>query len=86
MVDGLNFQGHDLKGVAMTRPKDCYGACLAHAPNCRAFTFIKDSSRTAMRCWLKREGYQTAGWMTGGTISGVLSPRDRLMKKGRRSR
>eukprot|EP00966_Prymnesium_polylepis_P323759 7379904-Prymnesium_polylepis.3 len=77
LVDGLNFQGHDLKGLGRVPSAEaCYEACRAHAPECQAFTFIK--MRTAKkRCWLKRAGYAAGGFVANGTISGVLSAQDR---------
>ena len=82
LVDGLNFQGHDLEGTwRAASAVACYDACKARAADCRAFTFIKGDTRSK-RCWLKLDGYQAMGVLDPGTVSGVLSAEDRALGEG----
>ena len=86
VVRGLNFQGADLfdpkrpcqgtlcrKWRRVKSAMACYQSCWqARHQGCRAFTFITTAPGWAARCWLKREGYQSSAFRSGGTISGVL--------------
>jgi hypothetical protein len=81
LVEGLNFQGADIKVLSMGHaslaqersPIACYEACVAHL-KCLAMTFINNlSSSRQRRCWMKGGGFYLGASHSQGTTSGVVT-------------
>ena len=73
---GVNFQGHDLRGVRVHTVEQCRLACDS-LEACKAFTFITAElgkhGKAPIRCWLKHAGFEQDAAPASGTVSGVKS-------------
>ena len=70
---GLDFFGHDLRGLYAQKYDDCCALC-AHEPGCVAWTFISPEPDKGS-CWLKDKVPKKSEWNKkedGTTVSGVL--------------